>query len=154
MKNILSAFIVTFIFSTSLTAQTDKTEQNEMSSIQYIGGGVTGTFVGFGLGHAIQGRWMSKGWLFTVNDLVVMPLAAIMLFAVGMGGNNVVTAAGVVVFYGSIGIRIWETADVWLAPVHKNGKIYGANDSFLAIVPLLAVGDNRKNLGLGLKYTF
>ena len=38
---------------------------------QYIAGGVLGTypFPGFGIGHAIQGRWTKTGWIHTVLQL-------------------------------------------------------------------------------------
>lgn len=41
-----------------------------MSYGQYIGGGVASIIPGFGLGHAIQGRYMEWGWIFTVLEPV------------------------------------------------------------------------------------
>ena len=33
-----------------------------------------GTFIGFGLGHFFQDRWLERGWLFTVSHLLLLPI--------------------------------------------------------------------------------
>lgn len=45
-------------------------EIGEISTVSYVVGGVLGTYpVGLGIGHAIQGRWSQKGWIFTAGEL-------------------------------------------------------------------------------------
>ena len=36
-----------------------------ISEGQYIMGGVFGTVIGYGIGHAMQGRWTKTGWIHT-----------------------------------------------------------------------------------------
>ena len=42
---------------------------------RYLWGGALGTTVGFGLGHAVQGRWWSRGrgWAYTLTQLPIVP---------------------------------------------------------------------------------
>lgn len=42
---------------------------------RYLWGGALGTTVGFGLGHAVQGRWWQQGhgWAYTLTQLSVVP---------------------------------------------------------------------------------
>src|SRR5262245_55241343 len=42
----------------------------EISDGQHIGGGVLAIFPGFGIGQAVQGRWLEKGWMFTLGEAV------------------------------------------------------------------------------------
>ena len=36
---------------------------------RFIAGGVTGTVLGLGIGHGVQGRWNEKGWIFLLGGL-------------------------------------------------------------------------------------
>lgn len=41
-----------------------------VNTSRYLAGGLLGTFVGFGIGHAIQGRWDDDyGWVFTATQI-------------------------------------------------------------------------------------
>src|SRR5205085_907677 len=56
----------------------------EISDTRYVLGGVIGTYpIGLGLGHAIQGRYMDRGWIFTVGELgsLAVVLAGLQSFA-------------------------------------------------------------------------
>ena len=98
-----------------------------ISQGRYIGGGVASIFLGFGIGHAIQGRWKERGWIHTV----VQPVAFIAFLwsagnfleasissgtaktgSVPIGEIGLMT--GAVLLLG--GIRIWEMVDVWMLP--------------------------------------
>lgn len=35
---------------------------------RYVSGGVIGSVFGFGIGHAVVGRWQEKGWVFTAAE--------------------------------------------------------------------------------------
>lgn len=102
----------------------------KMSQAAYAIGGILGTYpIGFGVGHAIQGRWTEKGWIFTTGEIVSLGL--IIAGAVdcvnddfnnsinGSNGscNSGLLTAGVI---GFVGFRLWEIIDVWLAPVLDN----------------------------------
>ena len=54
------------------SARTKKTTQdNKIGPLRYVAGGLLGTTIGFGSGHAIQGRWWSDyGWVFTVASII------------------------------------------------------------------------------------
>ena len=41
----------------------------------YLVAGVLGTFIGFGIGHAVQGRWQHKGKYYTYTQLAGFGLA-------------------------------------------------------------------------------
>src|SRR5215813_5168447 len=49
-------------------------EHGEITDGQKTGGGAAALFVGFGVGQAIQGRWLERGWIFTAGDLVATAL--------------------------------------------------------------------------------
>lgn len=84
---------------------------------QYIAGGIVGSAVGYGIGHAIQGRYSDKGWIFTAGEV-----AGTLVLISGMrtcttynffefrncdqGQINL----GFGIF---LGFHIWEIVDVW-----------------------------------------
>jgi len=37
---------------------------------EIVGGGLLGTVVGFGMGHAAQERWRETGWIFTAGESI------------------------------------------------------------------------------------
>lgn len=44
-------------------------DDGEVSTPRYIIGGILGTYpIGFGIGHAIQGRYSDRGWIFTATE--------------------------------------------------------------------------------------
>ena len=43
-----------------------------ISQSRYITSGVASVFPGFGIGHAVQGRWLEKGWKFTAGSSLVI----------------------------------------------------------------------------------
>lgn len=137
----------------------------EMDMRDYILGGVLGTTVGFGIGHAVQGRYKQKGWLFTV-----LQVASLGLIIYGLsdcesssaddessGDDDVFddlvqlprtkrpalaedscpgAGAAIVGFGTLIGFHVWEIVDVWSKP-----KRNPANHKFYA------QDDGRLSLG-------
>ncbi len=102
----------------------------EISTARYFTGGVVGTYptLGFGLGHAIQGRWSDDGWIFTVGEL-----GTLSLLVAGASGcadsllktqncsnleNNMIVTG----LIGFLGFRIWEIIDLWFRPPSYNKK--------------------------------
>ena len=91
---------------------------------KYIAGGVLGTWLGFGLGHKVNGTWPEIGWVFTFGEIIA---AGAITTGVAMAGGDLeqleegkistsMVISGAIAFGG---LRIWETADVWLRPVIK-----------------------------------
>lgn len=101
-------------------------ERGEYSAIEIIGGGVAGTFFGLGIGHAVQGRYGEKGWIFTVGELgsvgVMIAGAATCLDPEdcnpGLAGGLVIGGA-----LGLFAFRTWEIADVWAGPLSHNRRV-------------------------------
>lgn len=105
-------------------------ERGEISTGRYIVGGILGTYPGFGIGHAIQGRYGSKGWIFTVGEVAS---AAVMVAAFsdgclsgygnirdeGCDDNSGLLIVGIGAF---LGFHIWEILDVWIAPPVQNKR--------------------------------
>ena len=42
-----------------------------VSQSKYIGGGIASIFLGWGIGHAIQGRYKDRGWIFTAGGALI-----------------------------------------------------------------------------------
>ena len=91
-----------------------------------IVGGVLATGVGFGLGHAVQGRWADGGWTFTVGEigfsaLVLTGLVKTFdcLFECESPGADTMILAGMI---GFLATRTWEAVDAWAGPVVQNRR--------------------------------
>lgn len=106
-------------------------ERGEVDSGQYVVGGVVGTFVGLGIGQAIQGRYIPTGLIFTIGEM-----ASIGLIVAGIADctaqstenlfthqthhcSTVATAIGV---FGLLGFRIGEMVDLWATPPSINRR--------------------------------
>lgn len=96
-------------------------EMGEISDTKYIVGGILGTYpLGFGIGHAIQGTWSYRGWIFTVSELTSLAVLISGLSSCDWdfdededlcsGGASTAVTVGLFSF---IGFRIWEIVDVW-----------------------------------------
>ena len=70
--------ISSLAFSMEMDSSTNLTE---VSKTNYYAGGVLGVLPGFGIGHAVQGRWMEKGWIFTAGEIV--SATGLVYFALG-----------------------------------------------------------------------
>ena len=132
----------------------------------YIGGGVASIFVGFGIGHAIQGRYGEKGWIFTVADLVaiggyftsVVFLAGDVMDAAEAGetisAGTVKKKGGLALGFlaAMVGVRIWEIIDAWMLPSHY--KV--VKESPFQAAPLISWNhmNSSFDVGLSLKYKF
>lgn len=99
----------------------------EISTTAYVIGGIVGTYpIGLGVGHAIQGRYMDKGWIFTVGELGSLAVA---VAGVGSCWDSATSTSrscnGGMLFLGAmgfIGFRLWEIIDVWAAPPEINRR--------------------------------
>lgn len=106
-------------------------EVGKISDTRYIVGGVLGTYpIGFGVGHAIQGRWTQDGWIFTAGEAATISIALVGMLGCATGswadddnectsGQSALIAVGLI---GFVGFRIWEIVDVWAVPPSHNRK--------------------------------
>src|SRR4051812_36567936 len=65
-------------------------ENGEMGNGRYISGGAVGSIFGFGIGHAIQGRYSEKGWIFAVGEAAtgLVVAAGLLKCIFGLGRNS------------------------------------------------------------------
>ena len=139
-----------------------------LSQGQYIGGGVVGTVVGFGLGHAIQGRYFRTGWIHTTLQAgSLMGATTYILYHVSTAlqdknkrpiHNNAKSITKeddsyflplytlYMIFLGS---RIWEIVDVWILPSDIK-----AVRNRLQILPLLTAHNTQTQGALGLQILY
>lgn len=106
-------------------------EKGEISQGAYIGGGVVGTVLGLGIGHAIQGRYGEKGWIFTVGEIATATLFSIgatnciteTFSSLGTSTSSCNDGLMAVGLAGLAGFRVWELVDVWAAPASHNEEV-------------------------------
>ena len=136
---------------------------------RYFAGAAAGAFLGFGIGHAIQGRWKERGWIFTAGEIVSIAVA---LYFYEQGKKEVLFLSSSPLYLDSYGIstggpfvsgsipfvlslaafmgfQIWEKIDIFLLPSHYKT----VKESPFQIKPL-AFYDKRFHYGLSLNYQF
>lgn len=98
-----------FITKTFGFPKKDTSEQFKPSVSKYIAGGLLGVWPGFGVGHAIQGRYFDSGWIYTAGE-------AGALLAGYYGCKNTRDAGGGCALLPSfifMGFKITEIYSVW-----------------------------------------
>ena len=160
-KIILSVLLFTLSFQ-SFSEEDDSFSNRErgkaISQGQYVVGGLAGIFPGFGIGHAIQGRYAEKGWIFTVGSFSMFAGGfGAVFFGMGAGydSNNPLLIGAAYVFLGvmviGVGLRIWEIVDAWMLPSHY--KI--VKEKPFQMKPLAFYDSNSQfHYGLSLNYQF
>ena len=174
MRLLLPAIIAILFASQALALEPTPAEreilnQGLISDGNHLAGGALGTLFGFGIGQAVQGRYLDTGWIFTVGEV-----GSLGLMVAGASDSTIGCATsysyystctsrvdsklalGLVAF---VVVRIWELIDVWIGPVTHNDKYrrlkkrYGeeanGTGASLTILPSLAGGAT-----LGLQFRF
>lgn len=118
---------------------TGSEENSGLDETKFIMSRFTGTFVGFGTGHAIQGRWLSHGWIFTLGDLLTWPVITLVWPLYGRGKNY---RAGAALWFLIHGIEVW---DLWS---------YTGDDPEVMVKPISVLIDDKKHYGLSLSWNF
>ncbi len=125
---------------------------SSMGSVpRYIAGGLLGTLLGLGIGHAVNGTWREIGRVFTYGEIIAIGslTTGLMMTGFDLDGSDLGTAMfvnGMIVY---VGLRIWEIVDVWLRPIIK-GYVAQAHSHRLALVPL--VGPDTQGFGLSARF--
>jgi hypothetical protein len=92
-------------------------EEGEMTTPRYVISGILGTYPGFGIGHAIQGRWRERGWIFTAGEIGTIMVGAASAVGCAFGRTTDSGCGAMQVAFGAyLGLKIWEAIDIWLAP--------------------------------------
>ncbi len=99
--------------------------QGEISPAQTIGGGLVALWFGFGVGHAVQGRYSDTGWMFTLGEAGALGL--VFVGAVQLANNDLRrNNSGETLLIGgllSFGIlRVWEIVDTLVGPRSHNRR--------------------------------
>lgn len=140
----LSLILVLLFYTTKSAAKEPilpSIPDNEpISRGQYITGGILGSAVGLGIGHAVQKRYSNIGWIFTATEVT-----GILLIAKGncfrsrdsnspnraerekSDCENTTEALSGAALY--VGFHIWEVVDIW-----KNGNS-GSAQSAVFMLP-------------------
>jgi len=98
----------------------DLLDEGEYDGQHYVIGGVVGTLPAcpFGLGQAIQGRYLKTGWIFTSGE--VGSLAVVVAGAWSCDKNHEKGMCSNAAFLGGLiallGFHVWEILDLWIAP--------------------------------------
>ncbi len=107
----------------------DLLREGEIPDFLILGGGAVGFLFGFGSGHAIQGRWSSAGWKFTLGEGLSWTGVFVGL---GMSGSassfrkDLGMSLGIASLI-SLGVfRIWEIIDTLAGPARHNRKVRAA----------------------------
>ena len=128
-----------------------------MSHPQYIAGGVTSIFTIGGIGHAIQGRWLESGWIFTAGTVALVGGFFTLPF-IFIYWDRYDTPTNLLISYGTLslallGLRIWEIISAWNPPSHY--KIVKAPKFQLTPLYIARYKDtSTAGLGLSFKYRF
>jgi hypothetical protein len=103
-----------------------------ISPAAWAGGGILGTWLGFGVGHAVQGRFWDAGVIFTAGEglsifLMVASISNASLSNCSSFGcrssildRDTWEAIAVVGGLSFAIFRVWEIVDVWYGPVRVN----------------------------------
>ena len=159
-KILLAVFFSALSFQAFSTTEEDVVIPAEgsvktISKERYIRGGVASMLLGFGIGHAIQGRYSERGWIFTAGGaiFIVSTIGFVSSFR-GRSSNTFKTNsfsdyAFLGLMFVSIGGRVWELIDAWMLDYKIVKK------SPFEIKPLAFYDPYKKlNYGLSLKYSF
>jgi hypothetical protein len=160
-KKLLVLLAISLGLNATASAEAYVTQGPQLSQGRYIAGGLTTLLVGYGVGHAVQGRWAEKGWIFTVGEVASTGLIvggygwmASNIYSAGtrtstgavystqpnLGGPAGLMVAGSVVL---AGFRIWEIIDSFSAPTFDEYQRHAsiekrAPSTELAFLPLIS----------------
>ena len=124
---LLSFFISAQSFAVSISLDlfqnNSKASSVTITQSQYVVSGVAELIVGFGIGHAVQGRYVNRGWFFTAAPLLV--------YFVGLGISSLVDGghkSGLSYEVNRVSLslvtalRVWGIIDAWMLPNHYKVK--------------------------------
>lgn len=143
------------------SSKLDSSSLIEMERKDYVAGGVLGTVLGLGIGHAVQGRWSSDiGWFFTIAQLLT---AYKYVSSVSEYSSCLATDSYSYYSYGGcdgsesglwalmlLGTRVGEIISVWTPSSEKYKIVKNKSKSSFFAMPILKKG----HIGLALGMSF
>lgn len=168
-KHLIILCLITVAFyinpqALAITEEDNVTQQNAhqktISNNAYIASGLVSTFFGFGIGHAMQGRYGEAGWIFTAIDGVAFTGTVVSgVAAVGEGlgaifGNQARSSSlSGYFFFGFLalytGSRIWQIIDTWALPGN-----YTITENINFSPTLYTTNSGELSLGFSFQYKF
>jgi hypothetical protein len=141
--------------------------RGEIGTTAYVLGGILGTYpLGLGIGHAIQGRYSDKGWIFTAGELGAVAIAyasaldcvtSTTYWSSSSSSTSVDCSSrgGIVLgLTAFVALRIWEIIDLWAVPPDHNRRYRElvSRTGRTSLVPIIL--PRRDTMLLGLQYQF
>lgn len=135
----------------------DVLKNGDLGAGRYVLGGIVGTYPGLGVGHAVQGRWGTKGWIFTAGETTSLLVALgglISMDSLYDSDGLAIYGLGVLAYSG---FHIWEIIDVWHGGYKQRKeydylkkKINGADAKKLSwfVVPHIDKDNSRVSVGV------
>ena len=146
MKNIIVSTLGFLLVLTSAVNGADAAKPKHISNGRYIAGGIVGTAVGFGIGHAVQGSYGEIGWVFTAGEVAGLSM---MIAGLSLGisrprdGNDERQLKAIdktLIFTGlatQLGFHIWEVVDVWTR-IPEQRELAKASEPSFMVLPTVA----------------
>lgn len=124
-------------------------QQKTISNTTYIVGGIA-SLAGFGIGHAIQGRYLENGWIFTLLDVGTI-VGFVSSYIIAFSSPDIPPYLYVLVgaTYLGFGSRICQIINAWWLPDH-----YKVVRNIELSPDLYTTHNGDLALGLSLKYKF
>jgi len=135
--------------------------ETPISTGRYVTGGILGCALGFGIGHAVQKRYVPLGLVFTVGESAAW-LATILDAGIDTydEGNGVVStrfrigAAGIVGLSVMVGLRVWEILDVWISGAKHMRRATGSEPVAEPQVSVLPISGTISTPGMSVLVRF
>lgn len=111
MKSLLLVVVTMMFFLKPVAAAPTLVSKDD-----YVVGGIVGSVVGFGIGHAVQSRYSDYGWVFSIGEglgVAGWKIIPWIMEASGYIGRapTIISRAGLSVL---VGLRLWQITDLWV----------------------------------------
>ncbi len=127
-------------------------------------GAILAFYPGFGIGHAVEGRYLHRGWIFTLSEAGSLAIAS-------SGVESCASIEGdcgavVIGILGFLGFKVWEFVDGIVGPIRDNRQYLKLQtrpqvsiEPGIMVMPLPLArrddhGQHSAHAGIGLNWTF
>jgi hypothetical protein len=133
-------------------------QDGEISGARHALGGVLSVYPGLGVGQAVQGRYSSVGWKFTVAEI---GFASLMISGISncdslfFGSGCTTNSAFGIGLAGLMVTRIWEIVDAISGPSRHNNRyryLKSRQSSRVRVLPM--IDPQTEQAGLQFSYSF
>lgn len=101
--------------------------KGEISLGAHAGGVALNWLFGFGVGHAVQGRWGERGWIFTLGELGSVAAIVYGVTRICTGCDDRQNDDALTLVFGGLlayaGFHIWSIADAAIGPARHNDRV-------------------------------